>query len=219
MQRRNFWRRNCNMNAVQEKPELELIAHGQMGDQAAIAELFGRHYSSSLRLARGLLRSEDESQDAVQVAYFSAFRHLHNFRGDACFKTWITRIVVNCCFMQLREARRRATWVNLEDLPARGPDVLTSSAPTPERATWHREIGSAFSDAVSKLPKHLREVYSLYSVSGLSLKEVSATLGLSVAATKTRLFRARAGMRSRLKPIWSDVRGRSAVGRSRTRPG
>jgi RNA polymerase sigma-70 factor, ECF subfamily len=215
---KRFWRSDCKAKCMHEKPELELIMHGQQGDQAAITELFDRHYSSSLRLARGLLHSEDESQDAVQVAYFSAFQHLHNFRGEACFKTWITRIVVNCCLMQLRDARRRATWVNLEDLGG-GPatDVLTSQAPTPEKATWYQEIGSAFSDAVSKLPTHLREVYSLYAVSGLSMKEVAVTLGLSLAATKTRLFRARAGVRSRLRRMWPDAHGRGVAAHSRMR--
>lgn len=202
---------------MQEKLEVQLIANCKQGDEAAIAELFGRHYPSCLRLARGILHSEDDSQDAVQVAFFSAFKHLGNFRGDACFKTWITRIVVNRCLMQLREARRRATWVNLEDLRGgKGADMLASSAPSPERATWCREVTSAFSDAVSRLPKHLREVYALHAVSGLPLREVADTLGLTVAATKTRLFRARDRLRLRLRPVWRDARSRDTTTRARS---
>jgi RNA polymerase sigma-70 factor, ECF subfamily len=202
---------------MQPKLDPDLIAQGKLGDQAAIAELFSRHYPSSLRVARGILRS-DESEDAVQVAYSSAFQHLHSFRGEACFKTWITRIVVNCCLLRLREARRRVTWVNLEDLRGgRRPDLLASKAPSPEEATWRQEIDSAFSEAVSTLPKPLREVYTLYSVSGLSLREVAATLGLTVPATKTRLFRARAGVRLRLKPMWPDSCTHGAAARSRVR--
>ena len=52
-----------------------------------------------MRLARGILRSEDECQDAVQTAFLSAFRHLPGFRGDSSFKTWFARIVVNQCYM------------------------------------------------------------------------------------------------------------------------
>jgi RNA polymerase sigma-70 factor (ECF subfamily) len=196
---------------MQEKLEVELITHGKRGDRAAITELFGRYYPSSLRLARGILRSEEDSQDAVQVAYFSAFQHIDSFRGDACFKTWITRIVVNCCLMQLRERRRHVACVYLEDLQAgRGADILPSQAPTPEKSAWRGEVKSAISHAVSRLPKPQREVYNL-SVSGLPVREIAATLGLTVPAAKTRLFRARAGMRLHLKPVWPDVRVDSPV--------
>ena len=94
---------------MHDKPELELIAQSQQGDQAAIAELFSRHYSSCLRLARGILRSEDDSQDAVQSAYVSAFQHFYAFRGESSFRTWISRIVINRCMVQRRTPWRRAS--------------------------------------------------------------------------------------------------------------
>jgi RNA polymerase sigma-70 factor, ECF subfamily len=192
---------------VQQQPETELIALSKQGDQAAMAELFGRHYSSSLHLARSILRSEEASEDAVQVAYFSAFRHLHSFRGDASFKTWITRIVVNCCRSQLRELRRQMARFNPEDPSGGlGLDQIASSAPTPETVVWRQEIHSAFLGAVSRLPKSLRETYELHSISGLSSPEIAATLGLTAPATKTRLFRARARMRMDLSPIWPGAR-------------
>lgn len=188
-----------------ETPEGELIERSKQGDQAAIAELFGRHYSSSLRLARGILRSMDASEDAVQVAYLSAFQHLQNFREDACFKTWITRIVLNSCLVQLREPRCRFAWVTVEATRGgRGP-VLASSLPSPETMVWHKEMNSALSHAVSRLPGHLRDVYTLYLASGLPLKEVAATLGLTLPAAKTRLFRARAQMRLLLQPFLSNA--------------
>jgi len=201
---------------MQDTPELELIAQCKQGDQAAIDELFGRHYPSSLRLARGILRSEDESQDAVQVAYFAAFRHLHRFRGEACFKTWITRIVVNCCLMQLRQPWRRMTWVSLENMDGGWTaEALSSAIPTPEKTAFRQEMSAAVSDAVMKLPKHLRDVITLYSLSDLSLKEVASILCLTIPATKTRLFRARARLRMRLQPAWSDVRTSGVAARTR----
>ena len=118
---------------MQPTSETELIAQSRQGDQAAIAELFHRHYPSTVRLAYGILRHADDAQDAAQAGFFLAFRRLDNFRGEASFKTWITRIVVNCCLLQLREARRRVTWVRLEERNGtRGPDTFPSSAPTPE---------------------------------------------------------------------------------------
>jgi RNA polymerase sigma-70 factor (ECF subfamily) len=203
------WRTNCGKRDMQEILETDLIARSKQGDQHAITELFRRHYPASLRLACGVLRHPDDAQDAVQTGFFLAFRRLEDFRGEASFKTWITRIVVNCCLLQLREARRRATWVRLEGRNGtRVMDILSSPAPTPEKSAWSGEISSAFSAAVAKLPKHLRDVYTLFAISGLSVREVATALGLTASATKTRLFRARAGIRASLKPVWAVRRAR-----------
>ena len=203
---RKVWRENCLYRPMEETPDSELIARSRQGDPAAIGQLFERHYPASLRLARGILRSDDESQDAVQVAYFSAFRRLETFRGEASFKTWITRIVVNCCLMKRREAWRRFTWVRLENLRGgQGPEALACTGPTPEKAAWRSEIASAFHQAVAELPQPLREVYVLHAVASLSTREVAATLGLTIAAAKTRLFRARARVRVHLEPVWEGA--------------
>lgn len=191
---------------MNEIPEIELIAHGKQGDQEAIAELFRRHYPLSLRVASGILRSPEESQDAVQAAYLSAFLHLHTFRGDSCFRTWITRIVLNRCFIRIRSPWRRVAFVDPEKLEGnRGLDGLASSAPSPEKSAWCQEIASAHADGLAKLPKPYREVYRLCAISELPLDEAARRLGITLANAKTRLFRARAAMRSRLQPVWQDV--------------
>jgi RNA polymerase sigma-70 factor (ECF subfamily) len=191
---------------MQEKREPELIAACKRGDKAAGTELLGRHYGSSLRLARGILRSEEESQDAVQSACYSALRHIRNFREDATFKTWITRIVMNECLARLRERGRRRDWVSLDDQSRSAELIMIASAdPTPEKLTLCQEIATALSDAAASLPKSLRDVFALCALSGLSLEEAATALGLTIGATKTRLFRAHARMRSHLRPMWSEV--------------
>jgi len=186
--------------------EPELIAACKRGNKAAGTELLGQHYASSLRLARGILRSEEESQDAVHSAYFSALRHIREFRGDATFKTWITRIVMNECLARLRERRQRRDWVSVDnwDLSAE-LNMLASAAPNPEKFTLCQEIASALSDAASVLPKSLRDVFALCAFSDLSIGETAAALGLTVGTTKTRLFRGHARMRSHLQSVWSKM--------------
>lgn len=197
---------NAAQFGEQEISESALIARSKQGDQAAISELFRRHHAWALQLAIGILRHQDDAEDAVQTVFFHAFRRLESFRGDASFKTWITRIVVNCCLVQLRQPRNRMTWVQLEDLNgAQGPDILPSPAATPEKSAWCGEIGAALSRAVTRLPKDLKETYTLVAISELSLEDVASSLGLTVSATKTRLFRARAGLRRSLQPFWSGA--------------
>lgn len=151
---------------MQERNEAELIDRRRHGEEDAIAESFQRHYSGSLHLARGVLHHSDEAQDAVQAAYFLAFRRLDNFRGESSFKTWISHIVVNCCLLQLREARRRLNWMQLEPQKA---DLIASNGLTPEKAAWRREISTAFSSAVARLPEHLRKIYTIFAITGVSL--------------------------------------------------
>jgi RNA polymerase sigma-70 factor, ECF subfamily len=196
---------------MREKREPELIAAGKRGDQAAIAELFERHYASSLCVARRILRSEEESQDAVQSAYLSAFRHLHRFRGDAAFKTWIGRIVTNHCLMRLRQPWFRIHRVDLDSLTANGESsMLASPAPNPENVTFRREIATALADATARLPQRLCEVFRLYAVSGLTVREVAAATGLTLPAAKARLFRAHKRMRVHLQPVWSNAHATTA---------
>jgi RNA polymerase sigma-70 factor (ECF subfamily) len=189
---------------MRETTESELIANSREGDAGGIEELLHRHYPSSMRVARNILRQEDDAEDAVQAAYFVAFRRLENFRGESSFKTWITRIVVNCCLLQLRDARNRLNWVQMEDW--NGVQGAASQFSSPEQHAWSREIGSALSTAMARLPKHLREPYTMFTVAELSLQEIAGTLGLTMAATKTRLFRARAWMRTSLEPVWTGAR-------------
>jgi RNA polymerase sigma-70 factor (ECF subfamily) len=185
-----------------ERQEAELLAAGRRGDKGAISELFEQHYQSSLRVARAILRSEEEAEDAVQSAYLAAFRHLDSFRGDAAFKTWITSIVRNYCLMRLRQADVKIRWVNLDDLMGKGgPSVLVSAAPTPEKYTLRREIAATLAHAAARLPARLCQVFHLYTFSGLSVKEVAVATGLTVPAVKTRLFRAQMRVREHIQPV------------------
>ena len=148
-------------------------------------------------------------KDAVQSAYLSAFRHLHSFRGDAAFKTWITRIVTNHCLMRLRQPWRR--WIDFDTLAVNGgSSKLTSPEPTPEASASCREIATALAAATASLPKPLLDVFQLYAFAGLSLRQVAAAMGLTLPAAKSRLFRANARMRKRLQPVWSSMRGAAA---------
>jgi RNA polymerase sigma-70 factor, ECF subfamily len=151
-----------------------------------IDELFAQHYKALLRTAYRILRSKEDSEDAVQTAYGMAFQKFHSFRGASSLKTWVTRIVMNCCLMQLR-ARRARPQVSLEDIQ---PD-LASEAATPETLCYRAELQATHARAVSKLSKGLRDVYAECVISGIAFPEVTQHLGLTPTAAKSRLFRAR----------------------------
>jgi len=194
---------------MSEKPEIELIADSRNGNRDALSELFRRHYTSSVRVARNILPYQDEFLDAVQAAYLSAFRHFDSFRAEASFKTWITRIVMNQCLMRLRDRTRHIRPVSLDDPGPGGSSMpVVDRTPTPEDVVRTEELGEALTEMAARLPKSLRDAFTLCIVSGLSLQDTAEALGLSLAATKTRLFRARLLLRSQLKEVWTNERTR-----------
>lgn len=182
---------------MQTRADSELVVSGLKGDTQALSELFERHYASSVRVARRILRSDEEARDAVQSAYLAAFEHFRGFRREAQFRTWITRIVKNQCFMNLRRPERRRPCSNLEDRDVRDAVMAhASQTPTPEDLARAREVDMVLCDAASKLPARLKGVYMLCCISGLGVREAADTLGLTVPAAKTRLFRAQHRIRA-----------------------
>ena len=189
-------------NDMPDKPELQLITDSRNGDTKAIGELFRRHYPLSITVARRILPARDESSDAVQSAYLSAFRNFNSFRGDSSFKTWITRIVINQCLMNVRNSARPQHFISLDDsVSGVNPVVVRDIAPTPEDLMQSAGMRKTLVETIARLPQRLRETFTLYAISGLSIAETAQALGLTVPATKTRLFRARSFMRSALKNI------------------
>ena len=184
---------------MHHKTEMQLIAESQRGNSEAIDELFQRHYPLSVSLARRILPAGDEFADAVQSAYLSAFRNISSFRGDSSFKTWITRIVVNQCLMRLRSSVHHRRCVSLDSSSDSRPATVVDRAPTPEALAQRAELCKTLVNTFARLPRPLREAFTLCVVSGLSIAETAKALGLTVPATKTRIFRARALMRSELK--------------------
>ncbi len=181
-----------------EATDQELVDQSKQGDEAAMAHLIRRHYGTSIRIAQSILRNQPDSEDAVQTAYARAFRQLHTFREEARFSTWITSIVVNQSLMQLRRGRR-ATVLSLEEpIHERTLRCLTSREPTPEESAVRREISGAIARALARLPHGLRMPYTMHAVAGLPIAEVADRLGLSISATKSRIFRARCSLQSRL---------------------
>jgi len=82
----------------------ELLARARAGDQAAFGELCKRSEPRLLRMARHIVRNEEDAQDAVQEALLNAFRNLSTFDERSSFFTWATRIAINSSLIQPEKA-------------------------------------------------------------------------------------------------------------------
>lgn len=184
-----------------EASEDALIQLTQRGDTAAFGQLIKRHYNMCLKRAASLIRNPTDAEDEVQNACWKAFERLAQYRGEGTFSAWLCRIVENQCLMRLREDRR-AHFLHLDqstDADANVRIELIAQVPGPEDELGDQQVQSLLQREISRMPPLLRNVMILSDVERLPMPDVAARLGLSVPAAKSRLGRARAELRSRLK--------------------
>lgn len=177
-----------------------LVTAARSGDRSAFDELVKATYTDMYTLAYRLMGNEEDAQDVVQDAYFRAFRGLKRFRGDARFTTWMYRITANCASTQL--AKRTRT--RHDDLDEEFDLVDTRPEHDPEQRA---ELGferDRIARALEELPPRLRAVIVLRDVYDLPHESIAVELGITEAAAKVRLHRARRKLRERLFPQRAD---------------
>ncbi|MCP3855870.1 MAG: sigma-70 family RNA polymerase sigma factor [Actinomycetia bacterium] len=174
-----------------------LVASAREGDRGAFDDLVRRTYADTYTLAYRLTGDEEDARDVVQEAYLRAHRSLKRFRGDARFTTWLYRITANCASTLLeRRAKNRHdeldTDIGLADEHPRGQ---------PEAQADSHALRSQLQEALLGLPPTLRSVIVLRDIYDLPHGDIAAELGISEAAAKVRLHRARRKLREDLFPL------------------
>ncbi|HEV3145719.1 MAG TPA: sigma-70 family RNA polymerase sigma factor [Gemmataceae bacterium] len=185
--------------------EAALLARLQAGDGAAF-EGCVRAFSGKLwRVARRMLRNDEDAADALQDAFLSAFKRIKDFRGESQLGTWLHRIVVNAALGRLRRQQRHPETSIEKLLPhfCEGehqidPPVTWSSIT--ETGIQQRETCELVQSCINQLPETYRIVLLLRDIEGLDTDETAQALETSTAVVKTRLHRARQALRTLLDP-------------------
>lgn len=189
----------CSLRDVDEAT-LVTAARGQ--DEAAVRELIRRLNPRLFRVARGILDSDAEAEDAVQDAYLAAFTRLEQFRGESRFTTWIVRITINAARMRSRAARPHQEYDTVDERDEGSSAVVIfpgSGFERPETALGRSQISTMLEAAVAALPAELRLVFLLHETEGLSLLAIARTLSQNPITVRTRLYRARKRLRTELE--------------------
>jgi len=191
--------------------DAQLVHRAKQGDLGAFEELASRHERRIYTLARRITQNEHDAQDVTQQAFLSALEHLHDFREEASFATWLDRIATHAALKILRK-RKGLDTVSLDQ--ATDPDPETGEIPHPEYiADWrsgpeelvHRsEVRQLLEEALANLDEKYRLVFLLRDVEGLSVRETAELLGLSETNVKVRLLRARLQLREQLTRALGD---------------
>ena len=187
-------------STVAREDEHLLVAAAKAGDANAFEELVNRYERKIFRLTMNITRNREDAEDAMQDAFMKAYSHLDKFQEDSRFYTWLVRIAANEALMRLR--KRRPNQVSLDEPIESEDDLLPQQiedwGPSPEQRFAQTEMREILRNVIEDLQPDFRVVFLLRDVEGLSTEETAEAVGISEAAVKSRLLRARLKLRQKL---------------------
>ena len=179
--------------AVEASEDAALAAACQSGDLRAYERLYALHGAKMKNLARNVLGSVVDAEDAVQETFLKVQRSVATFRGQSSFVTWTYRILINTCY-DARRSRLRKKEVTTDDDSEETPRI------EPRAPGAHPSLRMALERALSKLTRHQRDVFLLYEVEGFRHAEIARMLDITGTASKNTLFQAKKNLREMLEP-------------------
>ncbi|MGB6496067.1 MAG: RNA polymerase sigma factor [Candidatus Acidiferrum sp.] len=180
--------------------DAEIAARCRTGDLSGYERLYSLHGARMRNVARNLLGSASDAEDAVQETFLKAQRSIASFRGQSSFVTWTYRILINTCYDVRRSRMRKKEVAN--------DDSEDSPHPEPRAPGSHPSLRMALERALAGLTKHQRDVFLLYEVEGFHHAEIAGMLDITETASKNTLFQAKKNLRQVLEP----PRGGNAAG-------
>ena len=175
-------------------PDEDLVRRILAGETSLYEVLMRRHNRRLYRVARSILRSDDDAMDVMQEAYMRGFSHLATFRGGSAFSTWLTRIAVHEALARLRQRKRSASL----DEEETEDSSMAAHDRTPEERAHGAELRRVLESAIDELAPAFRTVFVMRAVEEMSTIETADALGIPEDTVKTRLFRARNELQKKL---------------------
>ena len=173
-----------------------LVERSLAGDLDAFNELVGHYQDLLFGLTYRVVRDRDAAADAVQEAFFSAFRNLDRFRGTT-FRAWLSRIAINAAtdILRLRKRRPADPYPEWEDDAWQPP---TGPADDPELQATHRARARVITQAMESITIDQRRAILLFDVEGFDYQEIADITEVSLGTVKSRIHRGRLALRDLL---------------------
>lgn len=175
-------------------------------------ELIMRRYNRRLyRIARGVLRSDADAEDAVQDAYVHAYEKLGEYRGSGAFAAWLAKITVNEALGRLRRTDAAGESLSFDD-PTQSEEAnlmadLSFNQPGPELLAARGEMRRMLESAIDALPEVYRMAFIMCGVEEMSVAETADCLAIEQATVKTRFHRAKKILQQHLLGLLDTTAG------------
>lgn len=190
-----------------------LVERAKRGDKRAFEMLVVKYQRRIERLVSRMVRDDGLVEDVAQETFIRAYRALPQFRGDSAFYTWLYRIAVNTAKKLLVERKRdplvsEATLVSQDDgdETSRVESELTDGE-TPEAVLASKEVAATVNAAIDALSEDLRQAIVLREIEGLSYEEIADVMNCPIGTVRSRIFRAREAIATRLRPLLGTREG------------
>ena len=178
----------------------QLVVRAQRGDTRAFDLLVLKYQWRIATLVARFVNDAAEVEDVTQEAFIKAFRALPKFRGESAFYTWLYRIASNAAKNYLvARGRRPATTADVQDAEYFEEGDALREIETPENAYFGSELAKTVQTALEGLPEELRAALSLREFDGLSYEEIADVMACPVGTVRSRIFRAREVVDSRVR--------------------
>ncbi|WP_372877226.1 RNA polymerase sigma factor RpoE [Spongiibacter marinus] len=184
-----------------KQADQQLVERVQQGDKRAFDLLVLKYQHKIFGLISRYIKDSDEVQDVAQEAFVKAYRALPKFRGDSAFYTWLYRIAINTAKNYLVARNRRPPGSDVDVADAEyfeGPSAL-KEVETPENRLYGEELKNVVQGAIKTLPEDLRAALTLREFDGLSYEDIAAVMDCPVGTVRSRIFRAREAVDSRVR--------------------
>jgi RNA polymerase sigma-70 factor (ECF subfamily) len=176
-----------------------LVKQAQQGSAVAFEQLMRLHGGFVYNVALRTLSQPQEAEDITQEAFLQVLKSLSRFRGEAQFRTWLYRIVVNLCYARLPSLKQELTLIQEADVPE-GPDERQSV----DHIVHSADIRQQLLTAVEALPDGYRLLITLRHWQGLSYAEIADITGMPLGTVKTGIYRARRQLKLALRHLLTD---------------
>ncbi len=190
-------------NKYSEQLDEDLVRRVQRGDKSAFDFLVIKYQHKIIQLVNRYVKDPSEAQDVAQEAFIKAYRALGSFRGEATFYTWLYRIAINTAKNYLlSRARRNANYqVDIQEAEALENAPQLQGLETPERLLLNQEIIDVINAAIDELPEEMRTAIILREFDGMSYEEIAEAMDCPVGTVRSRIFRAREAIDTKLNPL------------------
>jgi RNA polymerase sigma factor (sigma-70 family) len=175
-----------------EENEKELITRARAGSREAFDKLVRIYEDKMFSLAYRMTHDREAALDLTQETFFTAFKEIRRFRGEASFSTWIYRIASNKAINYMR----RKSLLSFLSLEKTAP---TEASYEMADNTQTQELGRAMTEAIAALPPKQKLVFNLRFYEELPFAEIADVTGKSVSTVKTSYQKAVEKLRKRLK--------------------
>jgi RNA polymerase sigma factor (sigma-70 family) len=195
-----------------------LVARSKEGSHPAFSALIQRHSKTASGMVRKIVRNDADVEDIIQESAMKAYCHISTFDGRSSFSTWFSKIAINTALMLIRKKTARPEMSLDMDFPEGSVfrDTIADRSLNPEQNVIKSQAAEIVRTATSELPQKLRACVERKYLLESTNDEVASRLGISVLATKSRLFRARRLLKGSLTfGGFGELETTNALGRKR----